>query len=100
MKNASKIICSHLFRGAIVVLPLFSILIVIPHLVGQRADPGRSQLSDNASGAVAISSSMVLTAQTPSPTAPGPWSIGMPYPITVVRYGFAQTATHFYVFGG
>ena len=31
---------------------------------------------------------------------PGPWSIATPYPIPVVRYGFAQTATHFYVFGG
>src|SRR4029079_6117344 len=31
---------------------------------------------------------------------PGPWSMASPYPIPVVRYGFAQTATHFYVFGG
>jgi len=31
---------------------------------------------------------------------PGPWSVATPYPIPVVRYGFAQTATHFYVFGG
>ena len=44
---------------------------------------------------------------TPSPTptcppggSPGPWSTATPYPITDVRYGFAQTATHFYVFGG
>ena len=44
---------------------------------------------------------------TPSPTptcvpggTPGPWSTASPYPITDVRYGFAQTATHFYVFGG
>jgi hypothetical protein len=46
---------------------------------------------------------------TPSPTcppggapvgAPGPWTSGNPYPTTIVRYGFAQTATHFYVFGG
>jgi cell division septation protein DedD len=46
---------------------------------------------------------------TPTPTcppggapggAPGPWVAGNPYPITDVRYGFAQTATHFYVFGG
>jgi hypothetical protein len=26
--------------------------------------------------------------------------MGNPYPITIVRYGFAQTATDFYVFGG
>jgi hypothetical protein len=32
--------------------------------------------------------------------APGPWTAGNPYPTTIVRYGFAQTATHFYVFGG
>ena len=31
---------------------------------------------------------------------PGAWSTASPYPITDVRYGFAQTATHFYVFGG
>jgi hypothetical protein len=31
---------------------------------------------------------------------PGPWVIASPYPIPDVRYGFAQTATHFYVFGG
>jgi N-acetylneuraminic acid mutarotase len=34
------------------------------------------------------------------PDAPGPWTGGNPYPITIARYGFAQTATHFYVFGG
>ena len=26
--------------------------------------------------------------------------MGNPYPLNDVRYGFAQTATHFYVFGG
>ena len=47
---------------------------------------------------------------TPTPTAtptctggggtPGPWMTASPYPTTIVRYGFAQTATDFYVFGG
>ena len=49
---------------------------------------------------------------TPTPTAsptcppgspnggPGPWTSGNPYPSTIVRYGFAQTGTNFYVFGG
>src|SRR6185369_9568371 len=37
---------------------------------------------------------------TPGGGTPGPWSTASPYPITDVRYGFAQTATHFYVFGG
>ena len=31
---------------------------------------------------------------------PGPWTAGNAYPLNNVRYGFAQTATHFYVFGG
>jgi hypothetical protein len=46
---------------------------------------------------------------TPTPTAtptctvggtPGPWMTASPYPTTIVRYGFAQTSTHLYVFGG
>ena len=37
---------------------------------------------------------------TPTEGVPGPWSQATPYPITNVRYGWAQTATHFYVFGG
>ncbi len=32
--------------------------------------------------------------------AAGPWTSASPYPLNIVRYGFAQTATHFYVFGG
>ena len=30
----------------------------------------------------------------------GAWTAASPYPLNLVRYGFAQTATHFYVFGG
>ena len=30
----------------------------------------------------------------------GAWTAANPYPTTIVRYGFAQTATDFYVFGG
>jgi hypothetical protein len=43
---------------------------------------------------------------TATPTCPagggaaGPWTAGNPYPLNIVRYGFAQTATHFYVFAG
>jgi hypothetical protein len=39
-----------------------------------------------------------------APAAPsqatGGWTMGTPYPTAIVRYGFAQTVTHFYVFGG
>ena len=31
---------------------------------------------------------------------PGPWMAASPYPTTIGRYGFAQTATYLYVFGG
>ena len=34
------------------------------------------------------------------PVTPGPWMTASPYPTTIRRYGFAQTATHLYVFGG
>src|SRR4029079_2587989 len=45
---------------------------------------------------------------TPTPTCaaggpgagPGAWVTASPYPINIVRYGFVQTATHLYVFGG
>jgi hypothetical protein len=47
----------------------------------------------------------VTATPTGSPTCipggtPGPWAAGNVYPLNIVRYGFAQTATHFYVFGG
>src|SRR5262249_49759197 len=31
---------------------------------------------------------------------PGPWTAAAPYPITDVRYGFAQVGNSFYVIGG
>ena len=60
-----------------------------------------------ASGGCASPTPTVAPSATPtgSPTCtpggtPGAWSIASPYPIDDARYGFAQTATHFYVFGG
>src|SRR5215471_2369901 len=46
---------------------------------------------------------MAIPAATPTPTPPpqcSPWATASPYPTTIVRYGFVQTATDFYVFGG
>jgi N-acetylneuraminic acid mutarotase len=46
---------------------------------------------------------IAIAAATPTPTPPplcSPWATASPYPTTIVRYGFAQTATDFYVFGG
>jgi Kelch motif len=44
-----------------------------------------------------------VAAATPTPTPPplcSPWATASPYPTTIVRYGFVQTDTDFYVFGG
>ena len=44
-----------------------------------------------------------IAAPTPTPTPPpqcSPWATASPYPTTIVRYGFVQTDTDFYVFGG
>ena len=35
-----------------------------------------------------------------TPVAPEPWMAASPYPTSIGRYGFVQTATHLYVFGG
>ena len=63
--------------------------------------------SGGASPTPTATATATATAGTPTPTptcgaggTPGPWITASPYPITDVRYGFAQTATHLYVFGG
>ena len=46
---------------------------------------------------------IAIAAATPTPTPPpqcSPWATASPYPSTIVRYGFVQTDTDFYVFGG
>src|SRR5262249_53940200 len=46
---------------------------------------------------------IAVAAATPTPTPPpqcSPWATASPYPIDIARYGFVQTATDFYVFGG
>ena len=61
-----------------------------------------------AAGSRSYTCTGVVPSPTPTPTCPpgnpngaaGPWTAGNAYPTTIVRYGFVQTATHFYVFGG
>ena len=46
---------------------------------------------------------MAIPAATPTPTPTplcSPWATASPYPTTIVRYGFVQADTDFYVFGG
>ena len=61
----------------------------------------KSQLSTaTTNGAIAKPNGRALPALPASSQPLGPWTMGNPYPTTIVRYGFAQTATDFYVFGG
>ena len=71
----------------------------------QQNDTNFQQYFCNGSGGAATGGQSYILSPcgTPTPTpscTPGAWSQASPYPITDVRYGFAQTATHFYVFGG
>src|SRR5439155_5043696 len=84
--------------------------------VGQKQDDVcLTQYGCDTDGGVTppVSTGLVLDAvpvggtPTPTPTCPpgnptgaGAWTAGNPYPTTIVRYGFVQTATDFYVFGG
>jgi hypothetical protein len=50
--------------------------------------------------ATATASPTPTSSPTCSPGNGGPWVTGNPYPTPIDNYGFAQTSTHFYVFGG
>jgi len=72
----------------------------------QQNDTNFQQYFCNGAGGAATGgqSYTLLPCGTPTPTPTctpsAAWSQASPYPSTIVRYGFAQTATHFYVFGG
>ena len=116
MNKQPATIRTYLFRGAFL-LSLLG-LIVIPLALGQ-GNGGKRSVAANVRHAA--SSAPGALAGTHSPAKPdtnrlpndqpqrvvsaaqpaiGAWTLGTPYPTTIVRYGFAQTATHFYVFGG
>src|ERR1051325_10984732 len=67
----------HFWRGALLLVLLFALIQIMPIAFAQRNS------GETGTGAPCNS-----------------WTAGMPYPSTILRYGFAQTATHFYVFGG
>jgi uncharacterized delta-60 repeat protein len=50
--------------------------------------------------ATATATRTATATATPCVLPTGPWQAASPYPMPITRYGFAQTATHFYVFGG
>ena len=78
-------------------------------VVGQKFDENCFTLfgcDTTGGGSPPVSSGQALiaiAAATPTPTPPpqcSPWATASPYPSTIVRYGFVQTDTDFYVFGG
>ena len=117
MNQQPATIRTYLFRGAFLLCLLG--VIVIPLALGQ-GNGGKQSVAANlrhaASSAPGALAGTYATAkpdtsllandqsQLAVPAAPshvtGGWTLGTPYPTTDVRYGFAQTATHFYVFGG
>ncbi len=126
-KQPDASIKAHLIRGAVYLLLLLGVC-AIPLALAQRNafthSIAKSKLIANARSAVAHSNvpgSLTHPAQraahnfgpanhalshrvqlwrSNSPEGAGSWVAGNPYPTTIVRYGFAQTATNFYVFGG
>jgi hypothetical protein len=91
---------------------LFAIAMVLA-CFASFAGTATESASSKKTSAVAVDASGVVGAQV-APASdqsqlPGPsqvktvtttWSVATPYPSTIVRYGFVQTATHLYVFGG
>ena len=91
-------------------------LLILLFLLGSVMHQGLGQgNTGNRSGAATLSqvappsSGAVTGTYAPVESAPnilGPaaptsmWTTAAPYPTTISRYGFAQTATHLYVFGG
>jgi N-acetylneuraminic acid mutarotase len=62
-----------------------------------RVDP--SGVNGSQVAPISTGRSQLLGPAAPS-TITTTWTVGTPYPTTISRYGFAQTATHLYVFGG
>ena len=110
---------AHLIRGVFYLLLLIC-LCAIPFALAQR-NPTKRDVANPASNANIVAKFAAAPAAsgadgtigvgtpTPTPTAsptctvgvtPGPWMTANPYPTAIARYGFAQTTTHFYVFGG
>ena len=112
-KQIIAAIRTHPFRATFLLILLFLLGSVMHQALGQGNTGKRSvaatilQVALPASGAVsatyaptpnipAMDQSQLVAPAVPSSA----WTVATPYPIPLVRYGFAQTATHFYVFGG
>jgi hypothetical protein len=109
---------AHLIRGAFYLLLLIAVC-AIPFALAQRNATKRdvANPASNANMVVKFAAAPAASGAdgtvggtpTPTPTAsptctvritPGPWMTANPYPTAIARYGFAQTTTYFYVFGG
>jgi Kelch motif len=109
-KPINRTIKAHLIRGA------FYLLLLVAVCATPLVQGGVDNVTyyDNVQVSLLPCGSVPCGGGTPTPTptatptcpsgAPGggpvPWSTASPYPFNNARYGFAQTATHLYVFGG
>ena len=110
-KQIIAAISTHPVRAAFLLILLFLLGSVMHQALGQGNTGKRSvaatmsQVAPPSSGAVtgtyapAQPAPNIVAPAAPSQVASA-WTVATPYPTTIVRYGFAQTATHFYVFGG
>ena len=95
-------------RATFLLILLFLLGSVMHQGLGQGNTGNRSvaatvsQVAPPSSGAVTGTYAPVKSAPNIlAPAAPtSMWTMATPYPTTISRYGFAQTATHVYVFGG
>ena len=120
-KQIIAAITTHPVRAAFLLILLFLLGSVMHQALGQGNASNRSvaanisQVAPDSSGAVSAPPGVPATPTSPQipaipksqlptngvalpgpsePTIPSPWTLGTPYPTTIVRYGFAQTTTH------
>src|SRR5882724_11437384 len=74
-----------------------TLVVVVSEVTANAGCPSYTVTLNNICGGGA-SPTPTATATCPPQGGAGAWIAGNPYPTTIVRYGFAQTATHFYVF--
>ena len=98
--------------AAFLLILLFLLGSVMHQALGQGNTGKRSVAANLSQAAPPSTDGAVIGTYAPAQPAPNivapaepsqatsTWTVATPYPTTICRYGFAQTATHFYVFGG
>ena len=103
-KQHNPTIKAHLIRSASYVLLLLGICLISFALAqrntSDRTAPGALAGTHKPAPNIPASGQSQPVAPAAPSQAASTWMVAAPYPTTIVRYGFAQSATHFYVFGG